>query len=248
LERPLLAESSAFPAGRSITQDLSALGAHYDWALGDIAQTVSAALAASSWSLTLTRDSTFTDARERCPWCTGDPLYIRYHDEEWGRPIHDDGLLFEFLILEAAQAGLSWLTILRKRENYRKAFDGFDPLRIARYSAAKIEKLLQNPGIVRNRLKIEAAVSNAAAFREVQREFGSFDRYLWDFVKGKPVVSRWRASADVPAHTPLSDRVSKDLRARGFRFVGSTIVYAYLQAVGVVDDHLRMCFRARRSR
>jgi DNA-3-methyladenine glycosylase I len=152
------------------------------------------------------------------------------------------------LILEAAQAGLSWLTILRKRENYRKAFDGFDPLRIARYSAAKIERLLQNPGIVRNRLKIEAAVSNAAAFREVQREFGSFDRYLWDFVDGKPVVSRWRASADVPAHTPLSDRVSKDLRARGFRFVGSTIVYAYLQAVGVVDDHLRMCFRARRSR
>jgi DNA-3-methyladenine glycosylase I len=196
----------------------------------------------------LTRDSTFTDARERCTWCTGDPLYIRYHDEEWGRPVHDDGLLFEFLILEAAQAGLSWLTILRKRENYRKAFDGFDPLRIARYSAAKIERLLQNPGIVRNRLKIEAAVSNAAAFREVQREFGSFDRYLWDFVDGKPVVSRWRASANVPAHTPLSDRVSKDLRARGFRFVGSTIVYAYLQAVGVVDDHLRMCFRARRSR
>lgn len=196
----------------------------------------------------LTRDHTFKDARERCTWCTGDPLYSRYHDEEWGRPVHDDRLLFEFLILEAAQAGLSWITILRKRENYRKAFDGFDPVRIARYSAAKIERLLQNPGIVRNRLKIEAAVSNAAAFIEVQRELGSFDRYLWDFVGGKPVVNRWRTSADVPAHTPLSDRISKDLKGRGFRFVGSTIVYAYLQAVGVVDDHVRTCFLARRSR
>lgn len=196
----------------------------------------------------VTRNSTFTDARQRCTWCTGDPLNTKYHDEEWGRPAHDDRLLFEFLILEAAQAGLSWLTILRKRENYRKAFDGFDAVRISRYSASKIERLLQNPGIVRNRLKIESAVRSAAAFLEVQREFGSFDRYLWDFVDGKPVVNRWRASADVPARTPLSDLISKDLRGRGFRFVGSTIVYAYLQAVGVVDDHLRICFRARRSR
>jgi len=181
--------------------------------------------------------------KKRCRWAAGgDADYIRYHDTEWGRPVHDDRLLFEMLILEGAQAGLSWLTILRKRANYQKAFAGFDPVRVARFSAARQARLLVNPGIVRNRLKIDATVSNARAFLAMQREFGSFDRYLWAFVDGQPVIRRGRSGGALPARTRLSDRISKDLKTRGFRFVGSTIVYAYLQAVGVVNDHMRGCF------
>ena len=182
----------------------------------------------------------------RCHWCGTDPLYVHYHDKEWGRPVHDDKVLFEFLILEGAQAGLSWITILRKRENYRKALDGFDVKKIARYTPAKLATLLKNPGIVRNRLKLASTVSNARAFLSVQKEFGSFDAYLWSFVGGKPLVNRPRSMKEVPAKTDLSDRLSKDLLKRGFKFVGSTIVYAYLQAVGVVDDHVADCFRAQK--
>jgi DNA-3-methyladenine glycosylase I len=186
-------------------------------------------------------------AKRRCRWVRdGDPEYIRYHDKEWGRPVHDDRLLFEMLTLEGAQAGLSWLTILRKRANYRKAFAGFDPKKVARFDAARQAALLRNPGIVRNRLKIGSAVSNACVFLKVQREFGSFDRYLWAFVQGRPVINRLRARDGVPARTALSDQISKDLAKRGFRFVGSTIIYAYLQAVGVVNDHARDCFLYRR--
>jgi DNA-3-methyladenine glycosylase I len=187
-----------------------------------------------------TRDKS---AKQRCRWVAGgDADYVRYHDTEWGRPVHDDRLLFEMLILEGAQAGLSWLTILRKRANYRKAFAGFDPARVARFTAARQARLLLDPGIVRNRLKIDATVSNARAFLGVQREFGSFDRYLWSFVDAKPVTRRSRAGAGLPARTRLSDRISKDLKQRGFRFVGTTIIYAYIQAVGVVNDHMRGCF------
>jgi len=180
---------------------------------------------------------------ERCPWCGNDPLYVAYHDEEWGVPQHDDRVLFEFLILEGAQAGLAWITILRKRENYRKAFDGFDPQRIARYGAADVARLLADPGIVRNRLKINATIANARAFLEVQREFGSFDAYLWGFVDGRPVRNGWQTMAEVPATSAASDALSRDLRRRGFKFVGSTICYALMQAVGLVDDHLAGCFR-----
>jgi len=180
--------------------------------------------------------------RRRCSWCGDDALYIAYHDTEWGRPVHDDRVLFEFLVLEGAQAGLSWITILRKRENYRAALAGFDAQKIARYTPANIDKLMQNPGIVRNRLKLEATLSNARAFLNVQAQFGSFDAYLWGFVAGKPLLNRPHSLADVPAKTELSDRISKDLLRRGFRFVGSTIVYAYLQAVGVVNDHVKSCF------
>jgi DNA-3-methyladenine glycosylase I len=181
--------------------------------------------------------------KPRCWWAgDSDPDYIRYHDEEWGRPVHDDRLLFEMLILEGAQAGLSWSTILHKRENYLRAFANFDPKKVARFDARRRAALLKDPGIVRNRLKIESTVSNAQAFLEVQREFGSFDRYLWAFVEGQPVINRPRTRADVPARTELSDRISKDLVKRGFRFVGTTIIYAYLQAVGVVNDHARGCF------
>jgi DNA-3-methyladenine glycosylase I len=180
--------------------------------------------------------------RRRCSWCGDDALYVAYHDAEWGRPVHDDRVLFEFLVLEGAQAGLSWITILRKRENYRAALAGFDARKIARFPAAKIDQLMQNPGIVRNRLKLEATLGNARAFLNVQAEFGSFDAYLWGFVAGKPLLNRPHSLADVPAKTKLSDRISKDLLQRGFRFVGSTIVYAYLQAVGVVNDHVQGCF------
>lgn len=179
----------------------------------------------------------------RCPWCGTDPLYTAYHDEEWGVPVHDDRTWFEFLVLEGAQAGLSWITILKKRENYRKAFDGFDVQKVARYTPAKIERLLQDPGIVRNRLKVAAAVSNAKAFIAVQKEFGSFDAYMWQWVDGKPVVNRPRTIRDVPPRTELSDRISKDMKKRGFRFVGSTIVYAHMQATGLVNDHLVDCHR-----
>jgi DNA-3-methyladenine glycosylase I len=182
-------------------------------------------------------------AKKRCRWVAGaDAEYIRYHDKEWGRAVHDDRLLFEMLTLEGAQAGLSWLTILRKRANYQQAFAGFDPGKVARFGSARKARLLLNPGIVRNRLKIDSTVSNARAFLAVQRQFGSFDRYLWAFVEGRPVLNRLRSNQPLPARTDLSDRISKDLKSRGFRFVGSTIIYAYLQAVGVVNDHLRDCF------
>ena len=181
--------------------------------------------------------------KKRCAWVPADNAeYARYHDEEWGRPVHDDRLLFEMLTLEGAQAGLSWSTILAKRANYQAAFANFDPKRVARFDVRKRSALMQDAGIVRNRLKIESTVTNAHAFLEVQREQGSFDRYLWSFVEGRPVVNSPRSPSDVPARTELSDRISKDLKKRGFRFVGSTIIYAYLQAVGVVDDHSRTCF------
>jgi DNA-3-methyladenine glycosylase I len=178
----------------------------------------------------------------RCGWAKGE-LYIRYHDEEWGVPVHDDRTLFEFLILEGAQAGLSWSTILNKRENYRRAFDGFDSTIIAKYHARKIQSLLADAGIVRNKLKIAAAVENAKAFLRVQEEFGSFDRYIWQFVGGRPRINKWRSLKQVPARTPESDALSKDLQRRGFKFVGSTICYAFMQAVGMVNDHLTDCIR-----
>jgi len=179
----------------------------------------------------------------RCEWAGSDPLYQRYHDEEWGVPLHDDRRLFEFLILEGAQAGLSWITILRKREHYREAFAGFDPERVARFNSRKLASLMEDPGIVRNRLKIESAKSNARAFLEVQAEFSSFGDYLWRFVDGAPIQNRWRSLTDIPARTDLSDALSRDLKQRGFRFVGSTICYAFMQAVGMVNDHVVKCFR-----
>ena len=185
-----------------------------------------------------------TEKREpvRCGWAKGE-RYIRYHDEEWGVPVHDDRTLFEFLILEGAQAGLSWSTILNKRDNYRSAFDGFDPQKIAKYRAKKIRSLLADPGIVRNKLKVAAAVENAKAFLRVQEEFGSFDRYIWQFVGGKPRINRRKSLREVPPRTPESDAMSKDLKRRGFKFVGTTICYAFMQAVGMVNDHITDCFR-----
>jgi len=180
---------------------------------------------------------------KRCAWAESSPLMTRYHDTEWGVPVHDDRLLFELLTLEGAQAGLSWSTILNKRENYRAAFANFDARKVSRFDGHKTAALMANPGIVRNRLKIESAVSNARAFIEVQRAFGSFDRYLWRFVDGQPVRNKWRYPRHVPASTPLSDSISKDLKGRGFRFVGTTICYAFLQATGVVNDHLTACCR-----
>jgi DNA-3-methyladenine glycosylase I len=180
----------------------------------------------------------------RCEWAQGE-LMIRYHDEEWGVPLHDDGKLFEFLILEGAQAGLSWETILNKRENYRAAFGGFDARRVARYDTRKIAQLLKNPGIVRNRLKIASAIRNAQALLRVQKEFGSFDRYIWQFVNGQPKVNAWKSNQRRPARTAESDAMSKDLKKRGFNFVGSTICYAFMQAVGMVNDHMVQCFRYR---
>ena len=177
----------------------------------------------------------------RCSWATNE-LSIRYHDEEWGVPAHDDRTLFEFLILEGSQAGLSWDTILRKRENYRSAFDGFDPERVARYDRKKLQALLRNPGIIRNRLKIKSAVQNAKAFLKIQEEFGSFDRFIWQFVGGRPFINPWK-SKQIPARTAVSDAVSKDLKKSGFTFVGSTICYAFMQAVGMVNDHAKDCFR-----
>jgi len=180
--------------------------------------------------------------KRRCPWGKGE-LERTYHDTEWGVPVHDDRTLFEFLVLEGAQAGLSWSTVLRKREAYRKAFDGFDPAKVAGYDGRRVGRLLRNPDIIRNRSKIESAVGNARAFLEVQREFGSFDSYLWSFVGGKPRINRWRSVKQVPAATPESGALSKDLKARGFKFVGPTICYALMQAVGMVNDHLVTCFR-----
>jgi len=181
--------------------------------------------------------------KNRCAWAGNDPLYVEYHDREWGVPAHDNRVLFEFLILEGAQAGLSWITILRKRENYRQAFDNFDPERIAEYDEQKVEELLNNPGIVRNRLKIRAAIQNARCFLAVQQEFGSFDQYIWQFVRGQVIQNSWDCLAEVPAQSAESDAMSKDLRQRGFKLVGSTICYAYMQAVGMVQDHTLDCFR-----
>ena len=181
----------------------------------------------------------------RCPWAASDPLYAAYHDEEWGAPLHDDRRLFEMLVLEGAQAGLSWLTILRRREAYRDAFDRFDPRAVARYGARDVERLLADGGIVRNRRKIDSAVNNARAFLAVQEEFGSFDRYVWRFVDGRPIQNAWTKPQEVPARTPVSGTLSKDLRSRGFTFVGPTICYAHMQATGMVNDHLVGCFRHR---
>jgi len=179
----------------------------------------------------------------RCSWAGHDPLYIKYHDTEWGVPVHDDRRWFEFLLLEGAQAGLSWLTILKKRSNYRKAFDNFKPDKIAAYDSAKIKVLLSDAGIIRNRLKIAAAVQNAASFLAVQQEFGSFDRYIWQFVGGSTLLNSWKSGSEIPAQTPLSAAMSADLKKRGFKFVGPTICYAFMQATGLVNDHIVGCFR-----
>ena len=184
----------------------------------------------------------------RCGWSTTDPLYIDYHDKEWGVPVHDDQRLFEFLVLEGAQAGLSWLTILKRREGYRKAFDRFDVEKVARYDESDLKRLLSDRGIIRNRLKIGSAITNAWAFLDIQEEFGSFSSYIWKFVGGRPVVNRFRTLGQIPARTALSDRISAELRDRGFSFVGSTIVYAHMQATGMVNDHLVSCFRHRQVR
>lgn len=181
--------------------------------------------------------------KKRCPWAGNDPLYIAYHDEEWGLPVHDDRLLFEFLILEGAQAGLSWITILRKREHFRRAFDNFEARKIARYDEPRIRELLTDSGIIRNRLKIRAAIQNARAFLKTTEEFGSFDAYIWQFTGGKSIQNNWNKVEQIPATTPESDSMSKDLKKRGFKFVGSTICYAFMQAVGMVNDHGVDCFR-----
>ena len=179
----------------------------------------------------------------RCGWCLKSDTYIKYHDEEWGLPVHDDHVHFEFLILEGAQAGLSWSTILNKRDGYRKNFADFDPLKVARFTEAKIEKILQDPGIVRNKLKVNAAVNNAKRFLEVQKEFGSFDKYIWSFVGGKPVINARKSLKEVPPTSPESDALSKDLIKRGFKFVGTTVIYAHMQACGLVNDHVVDCWR-----
>lgn len=185
-------------------------------------------------------------ALKRCNWVSGgNDLYLDYHDKEWGVPVHDESRHFEFLILEGAQAGLSWSTILNKREGYRKAFAGFDPVKVARFGPKKIDSLLANPNIVRNRLKVSSAVSNAKVFLKVQKEFGSFDAYIWDFVGGRPIQNRWRRMEDLPATSERSDLLSKDLKQKGFKFVGSTIIYAHMQAIGMVNDHETSCFRYR---
>lgn len=182
----------------------------------------------------------------RCEWSGTDPLYIEYHDKEWGVPLHEDRALFEFLTLEGAQAGLSWITILRKRENYRKAFDNFEPEKVARYGDKKFAALMNDAGIVRNRQKIQATIDNARAFLHVQEEFGSFDKYIWGFVNRRPIVNEWQSLREIPAKTPLSETISKDLIRRGFRFVGPTIVYAHMQATGMVNDHIVSCHRYKR--
>lgn len=184
-----------------------------------------------------------SDMKTRCNWSNKTQIYRDYHDFEWGVPVHDDRKLFEAIVLDGAQAGLSWETILNKRENYRKAFDNFDVSKISRYDQDKIDELLQNSGIIRNRLKINSAVTNAIAFIKIQKEFGSFDKYLWDFIDGKPIQNQWKTLAEVPAKTELSDKISNDLKKRGFKFVGSTIIYAFMQAIGMVNDHTTDCFR-----
>ena len=181
--------------------------------------------------------------KSRCAWCGNDPLYVEYHDTEWGVPVYDDDKLFEFLILETFQAGLSWITVLRKRENFRRAFDQFDYKKIAQYDEKKFDSLLQNEGIIRNKLKIKATITNAIAFMEVQKEFGSFSKYIWQFIDGKPIKNKYNNMSELPANTILSDTISADLKKRGFKFVGSTVVYAHMQATGMVNDHLTSCFR-----
>jgi DNA-3-methyladenine glycosylase I len=181
--------------------------------------------------------------KRRCGWCAGDELYEAYHDLEWGVPVKDDATLFEFLILETFQAGLSWITVLKKRDNFRKAFDGFDYKKISNYNQEKVDSLLQNAGIIRNKLKVNATISNAKAFIKVQKEFGSFSNYIWSFVDGKPIRNKIKNYKDAPANTPLSDTLSKDLKKRGFKFVGSTVVYAHMQATGMINDHEINCFR-----
>jgi DNA-3-methyladenine glycosylase I len=181
--------------------------------------------------------------KKRCNWCGTDPLYIEYHDTEWGVPIYEDAKLFEFLILETFQAGLSWITILRKRENFRAALDNFDYKLISNYNQTKIDELLLNPGIIRNKLKIKATITNARAFMQIQNEFGSFSTYIWSFVNNIPIKNSWNSMSDVPATTVLSDTISKDLKKRGFKFVGSTVIYAHMQATGMVNDHIKDCFR-----
>ncbi|MEW2920340.1 DNA-3-methyladenine glycosylase I [Muricauda sp. ANG21] len=181
--------------------------------------------------------------KHRCGWCVGDPLYEAYHDQEWGVPVKDDDTLFEFLILETFQAGLSWITVLRKRENFREAFDHFDYKKIAGYNQDKIDELLQNPGIIRNKLKVNATVSNAKAFMNIQKELGSFSKYIWGFVNGTPIKNTWENYKQAPATTEISDVISKDLKKRGFKFVGSTVIYAHMQATGMVNDHEIHCFR-----
>ena len=182
-------------------------------------------------------------SKTRCSWCGNDPLYMEYHDQEWGSPVYDEQKLFEFLILETFQAGLSWITILRKRENFRRAFDNFDYKKISQYNEEKYDELLVDAGIIRNKLKIRSAISNAKAFMEVQKEFGSFSTYIWNFTEGRPLKNNWDQLQQVPATTPLSDSISKDLKKRGFKFVGSTVVYAFMQATGMVNDHVTSCFR-----
>lgn len=179
----------------------------------------------------------------RCAWCEDDPLYVEYHDKEWGVPVRDDQTLFEFLTLETFQAGLSWITVLRKRENFRKALDNFDFKKIAQYSDSKLESLLEDPGIIRNKLKVKATVTNAQAFIRIQEEFGSFSSYIWGFVDGKPIQNEFKTMGDIPGNTSLSDQISKDLKRRGFKFVGTTVVYAHMQATGMVNDHVKDCFR-----
>jgi DNA-3-methyladenine glycosylase I len=186
---------------------------------------------------------TFMNEIKRCNWSVNDPLYIKYHDKEWGVPVHNERKLFEMIVLDGAQAGLSWLTILKKRENYRKAFDNFDPKKVAKYDKRKIAQLLKNDGIVRNKLKIESAVTNAKAFLKVKDEFGTFDKYIWKFVNGKTIINSWKTLKEIPAFTGESDAMSKDLKERGFKFVGSTICYAFMQAAGLVNDHTIDCFR-----
>ncbi|OIQ17635.1 MAG: DNA-3-methyladenine glycosylase [Flavobacterium sp. MedPE-SWcel] len=181
------------------------------------------------------------DNKIRCKWCEGDSLYEKYHDEEWGKPVRDDATLFEFLLLETFQAGLSWITILRKRENFRKAFDNFDYKKIALYSQDKIDELLQDTGIIRNKLKVNSAVSNAQLYIKIQEEFGSFSNYFWAFTDGKPIDNKFKSLSEVPATTPLSDKISKDMKKRGFKFVGSTVIYAHMQATGMVNDHILDC-------
>jgi len=181
--------------------------------------------------------------KNRCSWCGEDPLYVAYHDEEWGVPLKDDHALFEFLILETFQAGLSWITVLRKRENFRKAFDNFDYNKIAKYTQEKIDSLLQDAGIIRNKLKVHATITNALAFMEVQKEFGSFSDYIWGFVDGKPIKNKTKDLSETPVNTPLSDTISTDLKERGFKFVGSTVIYAHMQATGMVNDHVMDCYR-----
>ncbi len=183
------------------------------------------------------------ETKHRCNWCVGDALYEAYHDEEWGKPVYDDDSLFEFLILETFQAGLSWITVLRKRENFRKAFDDFDYKKIANYKQDKIDSLLQDTGIIRNKLKVNATVTNAQAFIKIQKEFGSFSKYIWGFVNDKPIKNSFKTLKEVPANTPLSDTISKNLKKRGFKFVGTTVVYAHMQATGMVNDHEVSCFR-----